>query len=301
LTLGWDGLPIATYHDPTTSQLVFAHCEDAACATVTYEPQPLTGHPFEDFGKLADIGIGGDGLPFAAYLLSHNTSYWMIKCGDATCSSSSTTIIGDIGDFHRPAVTRGPSGNPLVVRFASPTVTEKFALVFEECADPGCLDGDISVLAEWGGVEGHEVVFFDGKGMPAITIGSDGFPIIAFNDLELRLEGGKEVRDYSLDVVHCLDNACQAFTKSTIDTGRFSFVTMDIGGDGLAVIGYNAEDGVRVAKCKDVACEGAITTTVESGTHVGTYASLIVDPLGMPVIAYRDSAIGALKVARLSE
>ena len=159
------------------------------------------------------------------------------------------------------------------------------------CAEPGCSTGTESIIQAWG-------AGFDGWGFPSVAIGTDGLPVIAYNELDT-FYGLEPIRNEALHVAHCLDVACEAWTHSAIEEGRTDFVSMDIGGDGFPFIAYHAGGALKVAHCDDVACVSSTITTVDPGPGVGMFASLAVDPFGTPMVAYYDGPLHDLKVARL--
>ena len=95
-------------------------------------------------------------------------------------------------------------------------------------------------------------------------------------------------------------------TISTVDdptnyVGAYNSIA--IGQDGLPVIGYQDADAgtVKLAKCINVACSGAsVINTVDDPptNYVGSYTAMAIGGDGFPVMSYRDSTAGALKVAK---
>jgi len=129
----------------------------------------------------------------------------------------------------------------------------------------------------------------------SITIGTDGFPIIAYYDNV----------NYDLDVVHCTNASCSTYQTSvgvdtTNNTGEWASIA--IGRDGNPVISYydvTATD-VNVAKCNDVGCQGLdeTITAIDNSAAAGQ-TSIAIGTDGFPIISYYDSG-GDLSVYKCS-
>ncbi len=129
---------------------------------------------------------------------------------------------------------------------------------------------------------------------PALAVGADGLPIVAYYD----------VTNGDLKFLHCGNAFCSADnTVVTLDqegdVGRFA--ALAVAGDGLPVVSYyDATNGaLKVAHCGTVACMvGNVLTTLDGAaaeSDVGQYTSLATDANGYPQIAYYDVTGGALK------
>ena len=128
---------------------------------------------------------------------------------------------------------------------------------------------------------------------PSTAIGTNGFPIITFND-----ENTDDLRVAACTTVGCTG----APTITTIDSadavGFYSSIA--IGNNGLPVISYHdyTNYDLKVAACTTTDCTGtAIITTVDSADAVGFDTSIAIGNNGLPVISYYDSTNGDLKVA----
>ena len=135
---------------------------------------------------------------------------------------------------------------------------------------------------------------------PAIAIGSDGLPVIAYHAY-YDSQGRGELHLYK-----CADRACTSGRNHTLDfdsggnVGTYNSIA--IGADGLPVIAYrdNARHGLRVLKCGTVECSNATVTartTVDAG-NLGFHAGIAIDGDSMPVISYYNSSTEDLKLAR---
>jgi hypothetical protein len=136
----------------------------------------------------------------------------------------------------------------------------------------------------------------------AITIGSNGLPLIAYH---FPPASGNKV----LKFARCNDQQCSTSVATTVDSssdvGRF--VSLAIGVDGLPIMAYYdaATTGLKVAKCGDSTCStSGVPITLAfvyepddqvqpSAFDVGRYASIAIGSGGVPIIAYTaDTAPG---------
>jgi hypothetical protein len=129
------------------------------------------------------------------------------------------------------------------------------------------------------------------------TIGTDGFPIVAYYDATAG----------DLKIAHCRDIACTTSSTSTIDSadnvGKWASIA--IGSDGLPVVSYYDATGgnLKVAHCSDVACTSAAAVVLDGvdGADVGMYTSIAIGADGFPIVAYYDVTNTALKVTHCED
>jgi hypothetical protein len=300
MSTGSDWLPVWSFHEPTGGLLVVGHCADAQCTAVSYsivEPPPSEEpRVTTDAGVLASTTIGADGNPVILYMNGHPylSGLWVATCVDAACTDASrSTLIGGYGSFHRFDIAIGTDGLPVTSTFTWAQIG--FHLTAMHCSDPTCSAGLTTILQTWTANPN-----FDGRGYSSVAIGTDGLPIIAYNDLTVDgPDTPPVVHNESLKVVHCNNVACSSWTTAKIAKVRADNVSAGIGGDGLPFVAYHSGGALNVAHCNNVACTSSTITTVDPGPNVGDYASLATDPLGMPMIAYYDTTNHNLKIARL--
>lgn len=145
----------------------------------------------------------------------------------------------------------------------------------------------------------------------SVAVGVDGRPVIAFR------HGDRG----ALNVAHCGDPRCEdpgAITITEIDpgpsvsavgvdTGSWSSIT--IGADGLPIIAYHdaARGALKIAHCEDGQCTEATIAVLDRGGSgadapgVGMDTSIVISADGLPLVAFRDQAERALKLARCSD
>jgi hypothetical protein len=144
------------------------------------------------------------------------------------------------------------------------------------------------------------LVAFGGARGTSIAIGSDGLPLIAYDDPNAR----------DLRVAHCSDPACTTATTALLDSvgAVGASASIAIGADGLGLISYldltevvEPEGGIyidgrlKVAHCSNVACTSATVATLDAIGDGGGSTSIAIGVDGLGLIAY--SIPGAVRVA----
>jgi hypothetical protein len=124
----------------------------------------------------------------------------------------------------------------------------------------------------------------------AITIGTNGNPIISYHD-ETNL---------NLKVAACNNPTCTTSTNNTIaDVTGGLHTSIAIGIDGNPIISYFTLSGgdLEVAACDNPTCTTSTNTIIDSDGIVGSYTSIAIGANGNPIISYYDQDNGDLKVA----
>lgn len=318
-TIGVDGLPLIAYLDTTNEDLKVAHCYDAACASATAT--------IVDSGSVGDsppsVTIGTDGLPLVAYI---SGGLKVAHCEDVACSTATLTLLHSSGSDVDPSVTIGTDGLGLI-SFGSGS-----SLAAAHCANTACTSATISTLGT-AYPEGTSVTIgADGRGLiscvhwillglevahcdniactsatitslvaaaspTSVATGADGLGLITYYGSS------------GWEVVHCSDVPCTSATRTVIGNtsadGLYPSVT--IGADGLALLtSYHQTDTTHgtllVAHCYDVACSGAVVTTLaSSGGSVGMYSSVTIGADGLPLISYYDATNDDLRAAHCAD
>jgi hypothetical protein len=167
VTIGGDGLGVVSYGG-YLSPLKVAHCSNGDCslstrATVDQSPG---GN-----GMYNSITIGNDGRPLIAYQHT-NASEETLRvayCNDATCSSSVVTTV-DPGSHRGWYSTISIGGDGLGVVAYQSQADQTARIV--HCANPACtMAGRVIAVPSSFGPSGDQV---------AMTIGTDGLPILAY-------------------------------------------------------------------------------------------------------------------------
>jgi hypothetical protein len=128
----------------------------------------------------------------------------------------------------------------------------------------------------------------------AITIGTDGLPLISYRD----------TTHTNLKVAHCNDLNCTsaslALLDSVGDVGSYTSIT--IGGDGLGLIAYkdNSNLNLKVAHCRDITCSSADINTFSSAANDGSWTAITTGSDGFGLITHYDETNGNLNVLHCS-
>ena len=260
LAIGSDGFPIIAYQDVTAGDLRVAHCTSARCESHSVN----TVDTASTVGAFASIAIGSDGLAIISHYDTTLQDAKVTHCNDVACTTATTVTIDSIGDFGRHgAIAIGSDGLPVVAyRDATPG-----GLRIAHCTTITCsARTTVTISSDLGAVDTD------------ITIGPDGFPIIArslFGDLV---------------VIHCEDVRCTGRTITNLDTYGVTGSTpsIAIGSDGLPVISHysNTASDLRVTHCSNVACSAATTATAAGGIGTGQDSSIGIGLDGLPVISH---------------
>jgi len=246
ITIGTDGLPVISYHDSTNIDLKVAHCTNTSCSTSTTTTVESTG----SVGQDTSITIGIDGFPVIAHRDTTtpdtpNNGLKVVHCLNVSCSGGvgvgfdTPTTLDSAGDVGRTSsITIGTDGFPVISHFTN----TGFDLKVSHCTNTSCSTFDPPTFIDFTDSVGGE---------SSITIGTDGFPVISYQDFT----------NTDLKVAHCTNTSCSTFdTPITVDSagsgGEFSFDTsITIGTDGLPVISYfNTNFDLKFVHCGDSKC-----------------------------------------------
>lgn len=266
--IGADGLGLISYHaggDTIDRALRVAHCVDIACTSATISVVDSAGNA----GEFSSITIGSDGLGLIAYRVENGGhELRAAHCIDLSCTSATISILDThVGSLHTgiTGISAATGSDGLVIIFYVRGSGARAA----HCSNLDCSSASLPspprhVDAENGitidiGADGLSIIAAGGsvfvqiihcsdvlcgawsslnmvhsKGdAPAISIGQDGLPFVAFSSV---------AGTSRLAVLKCHDAAC---TDSTItDVGHPDKVFLKssaTGQDGLPIIAYYDE------------------------------------------------------------
>lgn len=285
-----DGLPFVAYS--ARSDLKVARCLVPECltpnvasseASVTAAASPSASQPDGLVRTLIDSGtaqfdpavvIGADGLPVAAY--SSGGELRVVHCGDIRCEGGNTTTT--VGTAIVQAIALGPDGYP-----ALGFIADDNSLSVARCQDAACSHPSIAPVREEA----------DWTQYVAIVVPSDDRPIVAFADSQTRVR-----------LARCADPSCTTAEEVVVDPNPdaswVNSLELRLGRDGLPVLGYAlAAQGVRIARCSDLACTAPTVTTVGTDTGDLVTSALEIGADGIPVMAYYSD--GSLLFARCDD
>lgn len=241
IIIGSDGLPIYTASGPYLDyyNIEIRHCSDKLCGDDHYG-----GYEIKEDTYLYSITIGADGLGLVTYVTITSTSVELktFHCNNVECSDGNIVTVdswtnSEPGSFGNTIAT-GSDGLGVISY-----IRGKY-LSIAHCKDIGCSKVDINEI------DAQPLV------APAITVGSDDLPIIAF------LEENSGIM--ALKVAHCEDLLCKTAEINIVDSDYCcgSLPSIAIGSDGLPLIVYTGgysvpSEGlkpIRVLHCSNVTC-----------------------------------------------
>lgn len=237
VVIGRDGLPLVGFTDYGDVKL--AYCDDAACSTIA------TVVTIDDSAPCTytSLTLGPEGMPMIAYAYQNEDRYRFARCQDYDCTSIVPNVI-----FNDPtstetakqiSLTTGYDGLPMMSMYYG----DAAGLRFYRCDDVNCNSGSGLTLDSVGDV---------GRAS-SITVGSDGFPVIAYYDAT---PGNSDMK-----VMKCGSADCSIrFDEIVID----DMPSGDVGGtcsitiapDGNPIITYydDTEDDLKSVKCSNPRC-----------------------------------------------
>lgn len=278
IAIGTDGFPVISYFDNTNADLKVYTCSTASCNAGSAASVDTVG----SVGLASSITIGTDGFPVVSYRDNSNEDLKVTKCGNAACSAGNTTTsvdtVGSVANYTSIAI--GTDGFPIIA-FLDLT---NYNLRVSKCANAACSGAPTTTSIDTVG---------DVGAYPSITIGEDGFAVIAYFD----------TTNTDLKVYKCNNATCAAGTTTSVDTvgdmGRHASIT--IGADGLPVIGHVdwSNFDARITKCGNAACSaGNTSTSIDTVGILGSFTTLAIGADGLPVLAYLDNGNSDLKVTK---
>ncbi len=281
-----DGRPVMSYHNVTTTALMFVRCANAACTGVN-TPVTLDNAGFSS-GSVNSIAISSaDGFPVVSYMAlpAHAGSPSVLrvyKCSNADCSAGTAT------DVDAPVgVSVGLQNNIAVPADGLPVISywEVVArnLRVAKCSTASCAGVATITLHDVGEESG---------GNSSIAIGIDGLPVVAYT--------GGVIAAPTIKVLKCATATCASGTIALVDSSvNASAPSIAVPADGLPVISYYDQTNTRLmtVKCGNASCSASNTfTVVDAAGSIGRYNSIAIAADGLPLMAYNDETAGDLKV-----
>ena len=269
------------HHEPTVD--TDTTCNGAACDGTNFTNLQWTNIASRpaglDDGDDDTTYAAGTGLALVGNVFSVTSSPPSFVPMDNTISVVDSTSSDNVGRYS--SITLGADGLPVI----SYNDWNNSHLMLAKCNDAACSGGDETLS-----IVDDDADFGGGKNT-SITLGADGFPIIAYQDT---------YPGTHLKVAKCNDPACAGGdeTITTIDSGLSvgNSTSIALGADGLPIISYYSgaitPGGVRVVKCNDAACTGGDETISTLSTEESSYQAIAVGADGLPVIVYKDQFHG---------
>ena len=269
-----DGNPVVSYVFDWLGDhnLSILHCDDPACDGVG-ESITLPDTSFAA-GSWTSLELDASGNPVVAYRGSSGLR--VLHCDDPVCDgvgdSTSVPLTGSTGHGVNSLVLDA-SGFPVISYLDDSNVELRLL----RCDDPNCTGGgeSISTLAS-GDVTGG-----------SLALDAAGNPVFSYYDYG----------NGDLKLLHCNDPFCDGVGDSLTspdtagDVGDGPSLALDFSGNPVVSYYDVTNRALKVLHCDDPNCDGvgdSVTTVDSSKYATGDTTSLVVDPLGFPVVAYTD-------------
>lgn len=292
--------PVMAYYDSTNKQVKFAVCSNAVCDDASLQPDD-TSVGMSDPGTAVDVGVNGDGYPYAVYSYQMNGAKEVViaACSSADCSNGfpdAYTVSNFTSDTTDVATTMY-KGNPIVFYKYSDTV-----LYVLQCDGdlPGCTQKKTGLI-----------LLDDGYTQPTdlnIMVGDDGKAMISY----MVTDGTTS----ELRLIRCNDVACSKGTTGGLapvtiaqSTGKGLLGnSMTLNSSGVPIFGYySSQDKLGyISTCNNKSCATPSAKIFYSGT--GKFGSLdvVTNKNGLPVVSFAatkssDSSKYRLKAATCTD
>lgn len=135
LAVGTDGRPMVSYSDEASNRLMLFRCNNSDCSGVPAAPVVLD----DTLAAVMEtsIAFGADGYAVVSYYDYSNRSLKLAKCGNAACTSRTTTTIDSTGEVGQATSIRVPADGLPVVSYYDYT---NEALKVLKCSNASCVN-----------------------------------------------------------------------------------------------------------------------------------------------------------------
>ena len=277
-----NGLPFISYYDITDGNINGYDCTDVACTAGTVA---FSSGASGNYGQYSSVAINSDGFPMISYY--HAGDLYVFDCSAANCTAGSVSSLeldlSSVDNGKYTSIALGVDNLPIIAYYDE---TNDDLKTIHCGANVIACDGSntITTLISAGSLNDYS----------SMTIGNDGYPIIAYHNLTAGA--------HSLNAYHCTAVDCSAGSNYSLDsTGNIgSYTAITIGNTGYPVISYygTTNTELKASFCSNVLCSTANNVSlVGSGVpDYGAGSSIAISTDGLPVVAYRDTTNTALRV-----
>ena len=198
-----------------------------------------------------------------------------------SATSQTTTAIDSTGDVgYGTSIAIGTDGFPVIAYFDVTNSDLKVA----KCNNAACSSSTLTSIDDVGTITAS-------SSAPAIAIGTDGFPVIAYYF--------NTTGDFL--VTKCGNAACSSGNASTsLDTTNNvgQYPSIAIGRDSMPIISYYdaTTNDLKTAYCTNTSCSASTLTSVDTTDDVGKHTSIKISADGLPVVSYYDATNKTLEL-----
>jgi hypothetical protein len=277
ITLDSLGNPVVSYYDNTNTALKVLHCSNADCSGAQTSQSPDTNGIV---GQYTSIALDGSGHPVVAYYDSTNHALKVLHCDDPNCAgneSGNTTTPDTNTVGTQTSLVLDGSGKPAVSYYAG-------HLKVLRCGNATCSSGNTTADPDIAGPVG----FYS-----EISIATGDLPVVSYYDQ----------KNADLKILRCGNPTCTSGNLITTpdmsgDVGQYTSSVQDPTTGFPVVSYYDATNGdLKVLHCGSNDCSASnIIATPDTAGDVGSHTSLVLDGSRKPVVSYRDTTNGDLKI-----
>lgn len=255
IAIGIDGFPIVTWFDPSTDQVMVAHCVDQAC---TGAPDVTAVDSAGAFGGDPSITIGQDGLPLLVHLFDNGagTRLHVVRCTDLACATSTRQSIvpSDNTSYgYAPQITVGTTS------FATAWIAYQYHVTGGQSGIGliRCTTATCSTIVR------EETATVAGRGWyPSLVVGADQRPRIG-STLKNSPVGSATVEVSSCNAILCTSLSLEQATTGGLynSTSDFTRTRAVVTADGRAAFSWLDTNGASpssavIGICGDSGCTG---------------------------------------------
>lgn len=259
LALNRSRLPVIVY---SSDSLVLARCSEPACPSVA-----LSSIPGTRYGVQPSLALTATGQPVISYYDTANRDLVLAVCGDASCTTATTTVIdsgGDVGQYSSIQLTVG--GTPVISYYD----TSKGDLMLATCGNLLCTSRTLQRVDR-----AHNVGQFT-----SLRLNRSGRAVISYYD----------VSSGNLKLAVCANASCSQSTTTRVDSdgdvGQYTALALNSSGNPV-ISYYDATRGdLKLAVCSNPTCTTATLQTIDQTGTVGQYTALALDASDRPAISY---------------
>jgi PA14 domain/FG-GAP-like repeat len=232
--------------------------------------------------------IGPDGFMRFTYINWDNYTVHHVRCHDITCSTSTDTIVetDNSGDgFDSPTIALDSAGNAYIayIKYTDPVNEWRIA----HCADQDCTSSTIQGVPTSYNWTYNGSITVDGSNNAALIFDSYSQYIDQFTP-----------RNYSLDLIYCLNSSCSSNSKttiistSTLNSNYYETSVIAKGTDGLLRIAYvdGGNQTLEYVRCTNADCTTRVANTVPGSSGAQYYVSMVIGTDNLARIVYDEGS-----------
>ena len=274
------GRPVVSYYDYTNGDLKLVYCGNATCNSGnTVRVVDNIGNA----GQFSSLVLDSSGYPVISYWDLPNRILRLLRCRNATCTSTTMQPVQSTGWFGQyTSLALNSSGNPVISYWDESNADLKLV----SCGDATCKAGSSFQSLDMSGFVGM---------FTSLALDSSGKPVVSYYD----------DTNGDLKLVYCGNATCSAGNIIRALDGAAAvgkYTSLALNSSGRPVISYQdvTNRDLKLIQCGDATCSsGNLIRTVDSAGDVGMSTALKLDSSGNAVISYYDLTNKRLKLARV--